>query len=121
MGCQAVEVLGNALFANERLEEALPVLEVNLALRRRFLPREAEDMLKGQTNLANCLACLGRRREALILAREVYSRTLAWLGASHKDTIGSGCNLAVSLEHLGYSEESKSLLRDQLPAARRSL
>ena len=49
------------------------------------------------------------------------ARLKALLGISHEQTIIAGSSLTSSLNALMLWDESKSLLRDQLPAARRSL
>ena len=118
--CMSMGVLGGALRTSERPKEALPVLEASLALRRRYFSEEAN--LVAQTNLAVCLGDLGRDDEALVLKREVYTRRVATLGASHENTFSSGNNLANSFNKLGLWSDAKTLLVDQLlPAARRSL
>ena len=115
-------ILGNSLYRNGKSSEALPVLEANLALVRRYFSRSRETIFSVQTNLSNCLDDLGRNDEALALKREIYARSVATLGVSHEDTIISGNNLVISLDKLGLGHESQPLLRDQLlPAARRSL
>merc|ERR1712129_328270 len=105
-----------------RLEEALPVLEASLALRRRRWSSDENQILIAQGNVASCLADLGRNDEALVLKREVFARYVAVLGASHERTIQSGCNVAVSMKKLGQWEETRQFVRNQLlPEARRSL
>ena len=48
-------------------------------------------------------------------------RRVATRGVSHEYTLTSGLNLCNSLNQLGDWEEAKTLMRDLLPAARRSL
>merc|ERR1712032_434370 len=61
--CNAMGVLGSALQSNKRAAEALPVLEAELALKRRYWSRNEENILCAQSNLASCLGQLGRRDE----------------------------------------------------------
>ena len=105
---EAMEILGRALRASGRPKEALPVFEANVALTR--WPRAEDSILRTQTNVACCLGDLGRRDEALVLERDIYARTII-----------AGLNVSLTLQHLELWEQSKPLLRDLLPAARRSL
>ena len=114
-------ILGNALVTS-RPEDALPVLEADLALRRRYWSYDEELVLTTQTGLANCLAKIGRRDEALVLEREICARRVATLGISNERTLVTGMNLASSLLDTKNFDETTHLLRDQLlPVARRSL
>merc|ERR1712129_61314 len=62
--CTALGVLGKSLWkGGNRPKEALPVLEANLALRRRYWSRDDSFIMIAQANLANCLADLGRLDE----------------------------------------------------------
>ena len=115
-------VLGNALRLNRQPEEALPMLEACLALRRRYWPRSVGMILSAQTNIASCLSALGRHDEALVLKREVYARRVATRGISHLDTIFTASNIVASMLSLELWDEAKSLGRDHLlPVARQSL
>jgi len=119
--CNAMMVLGNALRLGERASEALPVFEAHLALVRRHYSGEEEPLLGAQGNVASCLDDLGREAEALVLQREIYARWAA-RGISQKHTILSGYNLAVTLLKVGFWDECKTSVRDQLlPAARQTL
>ena len=119
--CLAIEKLGNAL-RGSRPEEALPVLEANLALRRRYWPHAEQAVLAAQANAACCLDDLGRFDEALVLKREIYARRVATMGVSHERTILSGNNLVASLEQEMLWNEAKTFLCDELlPATRRML
>ena len=120
--CTAMAALGNGLRETSRPDEALPVLEANLALMRRYWSRDKGNIFTTQANLASCLADLGRLDEALVLERDIYAKQVASLGVSHQDTIGCGLNLAISLVMSKRYEQAKFLLSDQLlPAARRTL
>ena len=106
----------------ERNEEALPVLEANLDLCRRYWSHDETNVFAAQSNLASCLAALGRCDRALVLMRETYARCVAIHGVSDESAIRAGANVAVALIQLEIWDESRTLLRDQLlPAARRLL
>merc|ERR1712129_640315 len=94
--CNSLEILGNAL-RPLRPEEALPVLEANLALNRRYWSHDEQAILCAQSSLANCLAELGRESEALALRRAIHAKEVATFGISHEDTILGGSNIVVSL------------------------
>ena len=120
--CESLGVLGSALDENRRHEEALPVIEANLALNRRYWPYDVGSILVSQNNLAACLSGNGRHDEALVLKREIYARMVTTFGVSHERAIVSGYNLANSLVGLERRDEATTFLRDQLlPVARRSL
>ena len=100
----AMAALGSALRISQ-CKEALPVLEANLALVRRYWSQSEDAILTAQTNLAACLDELGRDDEALVLKREVYARRVATRGVSHERTrpewkIPSVCPLVMSLPRL---------------------
>ena len=119
--CLSTGVLGNT-FRWTRPEEALPVLEACLALKRRYWSHDEQGILVAQIALANCLANIGRHDEALLLKREVYARWVATFGVSHERTILSGTCLAASLLELELWDEAKTFVSDPpLPVARRSL
>ena len=107
---------------NRRPEEALPVYEASLALRRRYWSHDGDIILRAKANLANCHEDLGRHDEALVLKRETYARRVATRGVSHLDAIVCGSNLVASMLSLKLWDEAKSLGRDHLlPVARQSL
>ena len=78
-------------------------------------------MLITQSNLANSYSELGRHEEALNLRRDVYSGRLKLSGEEHRDTLLAANNYAISLTFLKRFEESKSVLRQMTPLARRIL
>ena len=118
--CNALGALGDSLLKS-RPEEALPVLEANLALNRRYWPRSKETVT-AESNVASCLDHLGRFDEALVLKREIYAIAVASSGASDEYTIMMGSNLSISMLGLGLWDEATTFTRDQLlPVARRSL
>ena len=119
--CQAMGALGGALRSSGRCAEAIPVLEAELALRRRHFSRSEQGILGTIANLANCHCDLGRDDEALALRREVYAGMVAVYGVSHERTILNGCNLGISLNNLALWDEALPLLRQLLPAARQLL
>ena len=113
--------LGVALRVSARPEEALPMLEAELALTLLYYSHDEEAILTSQSNLASCFSDLGRHDEALVLKRAVYARKAALLGVSHKNTILSGVCLVATLKNLDLWDEVTELRDQLLPAARRSL
>ena len=77
--------------------------------------------LDTKNNMANCYEKLGRKQECLALRREVHARHMELSGTKYDGTINAANNLAVSLLELGHFEEVKSLMRENIPACRRSL
>ena len=116
----AMTQLGNGIFAAERLEDALHVEEANLSMLRRIGAHE-EDLLAVQGNLACTYKLLGRLEIALRVRQDVYSRRLKLNGEEASETLRAANNCATSLLELQRFEETKSLLRKTVPAARRVL
>jgi len=116
----AMEVLGSGLSNASHHEDALSVMEAELARKRR-LGASQHNILVAQSNLANTYQFLGRLDEALLSRRDVYSGFLKLLGEEHGDTLVTANNYAKSLKDLERFEEAKSLLRKTIPVARRVL
>ena len=116
----AMNMLGNGLFNAEHYEDALTVMEAELATRRRLGDSE-DNFLSVQSNLANTYAALGQTDKAMRIERDLYSRLLKLYGEEDEETILAAINYAVSLVNLGRFVETKSLLRRTLPVARRVL
>ena len=117
-----LERVGNALRENGQAEDALPVCEAALALNRRYWSHDEGAVIGAQANLASCLDDMGQHNKALVLKREIYTRTVAACGGSDENSLMAGSNLAISLGMAGLLDQSKTLVRDQLlPVARRSL
>ena len=114
----AMSVLTGGLVEAKQHEDAVSVMEADLAMMRRLGASE-EDMLVVQGNIANSYHMLGRDEEALQMRRDVYSGWLELFGEEHRDTLKDAFNYAVSLVGLRRFEEAKSLLRKTIPVARR--
>ena len=107
-------ILGSALSQSAQSEEALKVVEANLALTRRYWPNDEEGILILQVNAANCYSMCGREDEALQLRRNTHAKDRALYGAKHENAIQSGNCLAESLHTLRRYAEAKELLRKML-------
>ena len=116
----AMETLGNGLSDAKHYEEALPVREAVLSIRRRLGDHE-ENMLVAQSNLSLTYHELERFEEALTIKRYVYSERLKLNGEEHAETLREALNYASSLCQLKRFEEAKSVLRKMTPVARRVL
>ncbi len=112
--------LGNGLFEAEFHEDALIVMEADLASRRRLGDSE-DSILVTQSNLASTYQFLGRVEEALSMRRDVYSRCARLYGEEHRETLIEASNLANLLEDLKRFEEVRALFRRTMPIARRIL
>ena len=104
-----------------RAEEEVADLGARLAPRIRIVGDSENNILFVQGNLASTYQKLGRREEAMLLRRDVYSGNLKLLGAEHFDTLREAHNYATSLFGLERFEEGKALLRRTIPVARRVL
>jgi hypothetical protein len=116
----AIGVLGNGLQLAKHHEDALSVYEAELSMRRRVGSSEYNIVVL-QSNLAHTYEKLGRLEEALPLRRDVFFGFLKLCGIEHEDTLGAAYNCATSLLALQHFGDVKSLLRDIVPVARRTL
>ena len=116
----AMNVLGNGLDDARYYEDALPVREAELAMKRRLGAGE-DSILVVQSNLASTYQFLGRREEALSLRRVVYSGRVNLVGEDHRSTLGAAVNYASTLFALEHYAEARALLRQTIPAAQRVL
>ena len=116
----AMNVLGNGLYNARHHEEALAVYEAELSVLRRFGAPE-EELLVVQGNIANTYQVLGRHEDALHLKRDVYSGCLKLNGEEDKATLAAALRCASTLSDLERFEEAKSLMRKNIPVARRVL
>ena len=116
----AMKLLGIGLSDAENYEDALIVLEAELAMLRRLGASETR-ILAAQCNLAITYDQLGRDEEALSMKRDVYCGRLELNGEEHQDTLIAANNYASSLVKLERFEQAKALLRKTMPVARRVL
>ena len=115
-------ILGESFMQGaDRPEEALPVLEAELALMRRYWSHDEANILSVQTNLSNCLDDLGRHDEALVLKRGTYASLVAIHGVSDETTITAGLNLLISLNRAGCLVEAQTLGRELATRATEAL
>ena len=77
-----------------KLDQALPLFEETLKLRKAKLGPDHPDTLASMNNLAGSYAALGRHSEALPLYEETLKLTKAKLGANHPDTVGTIYDIA---------------------------
>ena len=116
----AMTWLGNGLTGAGYNEDAVSVQEAELSMRRRLGDSEA-NILSTLGNLAASYDQLGRSEEAANAFRDVYSGFLKLKGGEHERTLIAASNYAASLRDLQRFEEIKSLMRRQIPVARRVL
>jgi hypothetical protein len=115
----AMTLLGNGLTCAQRHEDALSVLEAELALQRRLGDSEG-NILAVQSNLASTYALL-RRPEALSMGRDVYLGNVKLHGEESKDALIEASNYGSTLLNFQRFGEAKPLLRKVIPVARRVL
>jgi len=118
-GC-AMTKLGNGLSEAGHDEDALSVKEAELSELRRLGAPEMK-ILAVQGNLANTYQSLGRLNDALRTRQDVYSGKLRLYGEDNKLTLLEAFNYATLFCALKRFEEAKSLLRKNIPVARRVL
>ncbi len=120
VGAFAMGQLAGGLYHARHFADALPVQEAELSTLQRLGAPEY-DFLTSQGNLANTYHMIGRREDALRLRRDVYSGCCRLDGAEAKETIIELANYASLLCDLERHAEIKSLLRKNIPVARRVL
>ena len=116
----AMNVLGNGLSLANHYEDALTVMEAELAMKRR-LGADEDNILVVLTNLAATYGELGQMEKALSMEREVYSGRLKLQGEENERTLRAAYNYAASLYDLQRFAEAKSVMRKTVPVARRIL
>ena len=112
--------LGNGLSGAGRIEESLHVEKAELAIMRR-LGEPEDSILCSQANLACTYETLGQKERALSLQRDVYFGFLKLYGISNIVTLQVANNYADLLNNLNLFEEARSLFRETIPVARRTL
>ena len=112
--------LGAGLYEATRYEDALPVMEAELSMKRRHGASE-RDILVAQSNLAGTYSALGRHQDSLRIKRDAYSGCVRLFGEEHEKTLLVANNCASSLNGLRHFAEARSLLRKTIPVARRVL
>ena len=118
----AITQLGNGLGEAKLYEDALSVQEAELAMLQRIGASEQSMLIvQVQGNLAGTYHVLGRSDHALRAYRDVYSCYLRLHGEAHENTLTAANNCATSLIAKKLFEEARSLLRRQIPVARRTL
>ena len=117
----AMTQLGNGLNEAGRHEDALSVMQAELAMKRRRLNASEDAILVVQTNLASTYIELGRHEYGLRMRRDVYAGCLRRHGEESREALIAANNYAISLGDLQRFEEAKSLLRNKIPVVRRVL
>ncbi len=116
----AMSMLGKGLHEARHYEDALPVYEAELCMKRR-VGAPLGNILIVMGNIATTYRNVGRNEEALPLMRDTYFGFLRLNGEQHYDTIREASNYANSLVGLNRFEEAKTLLRKMIPVVRRVL
>ena len=112
--------LGAGLYEATRYEDALPVMEAELSMKRRHGASE-RDILVAQSNLAGTYSALGRHQDSLRIKRDAYSGCVRLLGEEHEKTLLVANNHASTLVEAERFEEARVLIRRTIPVARRTL
>lgn len=101
-----------------RPEEALPLIERSVALRRRLHPDGHPELALSLDYLGTVRQELGEYQAALPLFEEALAMRRRTLGDRHPDVAESLNNLGVALHHLGRGEESLDRSREALALRR---
>ena len=106
--------LANALLLNGQRDEAAPLFEQVLEIRKRVLPEGHEHLLISMHNLAWLRDEQGRPAEAVELYTDVVARKRAALGAEHASTLRSLDNLGDVLRRTGKLEAARTTLEESV-------
>ncbi len=118
--CSAMTELGNGLQDGGHHEDALAVREAELSTLQR-LGAPAHVQLIATSNLATSYCWVNRFEEALRLRKEAYAGYSKVIGRENRGTMVVADNYAESLIELQRFKEAKSVLRREIPVARRVL
>jgi tetratricopeptide (TPR) repeat protein len=114
LSLDAMNRLGNILFAAGRYDELEPIDRRTLQIRRRVLGPDHPDTLRSLNGLGATLFTAGRYAEAAELFEEALAGQRRQLGDSHPDTLALESNLAATYLEIGRYREAESLLREAL-------
>lgn len=118
---QMLHVIGRIYRSMGRYDEALPLLERSLALRRAYWGPEHPEVAESMNSLASLLRASGNPEAAEPLFREALAMRRKLLGETHPDVLTSMNNLALLLEAQGDVEVAEQLLRETLARRRATL
>jgi len=104
--------LANALLLNGQRDEAAPIFEAVLEIRKRQLPEGHEHLLISMHNLAWLRDEQGRPEEAAALYADVVARKRSALGAEHESTLRSVDNLGDVLRRTGKLQAARTTLEE---------
>ncbi len=110
----ALEHEAEALTAKGRYQEAQPLLEQVLAIRRKVLGAERPETASCTNNMAGNLEELYKLREAEDLYRRALDIFRKTLGEEHPNTATSYNNVASNLDNQGLHQEAEKFYRDAL-------
>lgn len=111
--------LANALLLNGQRDEAAPLFEQVLEVRRRRLPEGHEHLLMSMHNLAWLRDEQGRPSEAADLYADVLSRKRTALGIEHVSTLRTLDNLSDVLRRTGKLEAARTMLEESVAIRQR--
>jgi serine/threonine protein kinase/tetratricopeptide (TPR) repeat protein len=111
--------LANALLLNGQVDEAAPLFEQVLEIRRRNFPDGHEHLLMSMHNLAWLRDEQGRPAEAADLYTDVVARKRAALGPEHPSTLRSLDNLGDVLRRTGKLDAAREVLAESVASRTR--
>jgi len=114
-----MNTMGAVYYSLGLYDEALPLLESALRLRREHLDPDHVEVAESLNSLAELFFAKGAYDAAEPLLRETLDMRRRLLGDQHPDVAASLNNLAVLLADKGDHEASESLLRESLAMNRR--
>jgi non-specific serine/threonine protein kinase/serine/threonine-protein kinase len=111
-------VIGDAYVSLALFDEAEPLLERALDIRRAELGEDHPDTLSSAWRLGVVQKERGRFREAERIQRDVLARRRRVLGEDHADTIRSMSAVGIALHRQGRYDEAETLFRSAMELAR---
>ena len=114
-----LDALGEVQRKLGRLQEARPLLEEGLRLRREALGPRDPEVLTSMGHVAALESNSGDLEEAARMNREIYELAVEIHGKDHQEAVVRLHNLGTSLRAAGHVEEAESVLRQSLEGRRR--
>ncbi|MFK7760163.1 MAG: tetratricopeptide repeat protein [Phycisphaerales bacterium] len=109
---RAVGNLGALMVRSGRYEEAAPILEETLILKKEIYGDQHPTTLSTLNNLASVLSDLGEHERAILLGKQAYEGRKSVLGENDPRTFVSLLNYASALSQTGRFDESLPMLKE---------
>lgn len=117
---RAANELAKSYLDAKRYQEALPLFQLALDYHVKARGEHFSETRAGYNNVANCLAYMGREKEAIAVGLKTLALERADIGADHPETIWFENNLANFYERDHQLGQAEATYRDVLDRAHRA-